>query len=204
MGLLVRGYVPLLLGLVTEHLHSPSAIQVHAIAVLEQLCVALADEFEPLLAPLMPKLLSILHTDTSDGRRPTLRALRALETFDMNLQSQLHLVVPAVLRLCEQHDAPPRPRQRAISLFGRLCCRLDLREYASQLVHGMLRVLRGASPAAEARVMGSLCALMAATACEFAVLAPTVRAQLRQLRIAHPLFETIAPPLINICPALRR
>ena len=56
--------------------------QVHAISVLEQLCLALSDEFEPHLPALLPRLLAILHTDRSSRRRPTLRVLHALAVFD--------------------------------------------------------------------------------------------------------------------------
>ncbi|MGB1906705.1 MAG: hypothetical protein ACPHN3_05205, partial [Spongiibacter sp.] len=117
----------------------------HCITLLERICLALGDEFQPHLAPLMPTLLSMLADDRTEQRVPTRKVLHALEVFDQHLQDHVHLVVPSVLRLCEQHDAPAHTRMRAVGLVGRLCLRLDLREYASPLVHGMVRVLRNAT-----------------------------------------------------------
>lgn len=144
MDLHVRGYVPALLALVCEHLHSPSGVGVHCISVLEQLCVALCDEFQQYLPPLMPQLLAIMHKDRTEQRLQTMKVLNAIKVFDQNMQDHLHLVVPAVLRLCEQHGTPSHVRQRAVSLVGWLCARLDLREYLSQLMHAMIQVLREA------------------------------------------------------------
>ena len=195
IGLHVRGYVPAVLALAQEHLHLPSSIQVHCIAVLEQLCLALCDEFQRHLASLMPKLLAILHSDCTERRRPTLKVLHALGVFDQNLQEHLHLVVPAVLRLCEQHDAPRRARSRAVRLFGWLCSRLDLREYASQLLHGLMRVLRGAAEEERNHVLATLCALLSSLGADFAVFAPPVVAELKELQISHALFDELVVPL---------
>jgi len=200
IGLHVRGYVPAVLALAQEHLHLPSSIQVHCIAVLEQLCLALCDEFQRHLATLMPKLLAILHSDCTERRRPTLKVLHALGVFDQNLQEHLHLVVPAVLRLCEQHDAPRHARSRAVRLFGRLCSRLDLREYASQLLHGLMRVLRGAADEERNHVLATLCALLSSLGADFAVFAPPVVAELKELQISHALFDELVVPLCRPAP----
>ena len=200
MGLHVRAYVPAVLALAQEHLHSQSSIQVHCISVLEQLCLALCDEFQHHLGGLMPKLLAILHSDRNERRLPTLKVLHALEVFDQNLQDHLYLVVPAVLRLCEQHDAPRRVRTRAVWLFGRLCSRLDLREYSSQLLHGLMRVLRTVGEEERARVLSTLCALLSSLGADFAVFAPPIVAELKELRIRHALFDRLVAPLCRSAP----
>ena len=97
----------------------------------------------------MPQLLAILHADRSELRLPSHRVLHALDTFGYSLQPRLYLVVPAVLRLCEHADAPPRARRHAVRLLGRLCARLDLRDFASRLVHSLSRVLAASAHVAE-------------------------------------------------------
>ena len=137
IGIHVRTYVPMLLDLARSHLylsHGTYRSRMHCLSLLEQLCLALTDEFAQHLPPLMPKLLAILHDDRTEQRLPSLKVLHALEVFDGHLQDHLHLVLPAVLRLCEQHDAP-HARLRSVWLLGRLCQRLG--EQASQLVHGI-------------------------------------------------------------------
>ena len=149
VGQHVRVYLPSLLALAREHLRAPSRIQIHCIQLVEQLAIALNDEFREHLSPLIPQLLAILHADRSEGRLPSRRVLHALDTFGRNLQPRLYLVVPAVLRLCEHAEAPPRARRHAVRLLGRLCARLDLRDFASRLVHSLSRVLAASAHVAE-------------------------------------------------------
>ena len=143
----------------------------------------------------MPKLLAILHEDRSERRLPTLKVLHALEVFDLHLQDHLHLVIPTLLRLCELHDAPAHARMRCVWLVGRLGERLDHREWASQLVHGMIRVLRLANPEERPRVMASLVTVLRSLGPGFAVFAGPVQAELKRLRVSSAAFEELVAPL---------
>ena len=105
-GLHLRGYIGPLIALAREHLDSHSTIQMHCISVLEHLCAAMGEEFQQHLAPLIPKLLSILLSDRTDSRQPTLNVLHALEVFEQNLQGHLHLVIPAVRAKAFTHVQP--------------------------------------------------------------------------------------------------
>lgn len=114
ISLHVRRYLPPLLALVQEHLRSPGLLQMHTIALVEALSRVLNDEFRPHLSSLLPSLLAILPSDSSDGKRPTLRLLSALRVFSHNMGGQMHMVIPAVLRVCEQastHHANGRVRR---------------------------------------------------------------------------------------------
>ena len=68
------------------------------LALIEEISLALKDEFKVYLSELMPHFLAILHTDRTDGRRPTLKVLHALETFGLNLDDYLYLVIPPLMR----------------------------------------------------------------------------------------------------------
>ena len=196
MGLHVRSYLPRLLQLARENLHSSSvSLLIHTLGLIEQLCLALCDEFGPHLPPLVPILLMILQEDRTEKRTPSLKVLHALGIFDQHLHEHLHLIVPALLRLCEQHDAPTHVRMRAVWLFGRLCKRLDLREYASQLVHGMMRVLRNARQPEQAHVVSTLTLLLHSLGPDFAVFASPVAAELSAMRVTHASFGALVAPL---------
>lgn len=136
----IRGYLPSLLALVQEQLRCHGPIQMHCISVVEELSKVLNDEFCDQLVALMPLLLSILHTDSSEKRLPTLRLLQSLKVFQHNMVSQLHIVVPAVLRVCEQVDTIPSVRGEALALLLQLCTSLDVGVFASRIVHSLVRV----------------------------------------------------------------
>ena len=197
-GLHVRAYLPPLLSLSKEHLHSSSVpLQIHCLGMIEQLCLALNDEFEAHLPPLIPLLLVIVSDDRTEKRIPTLKVLHALETFDQHLQEHLHLIVPSILRLCEQHDAPVHARMRGVWLFGRVCQRLDLRLYASQLVHGMMRVLRNSRQNTEQTLITTTLTLILRSLGPdlMAVFANPIAAGLRSMRIHHESFDALIAPL---------
>ena len=198
IGIHVRTYVPMLLDLARSHLylsHGTYRSRMHCLSLLEQLCLALTDEFAQHLPPLMPKLLAILHDDRTEQRLPSLKVLHALEVFDGHLQDHLHLVLPAVLRLCEQHDAPAHARLRSVWLLGRLCQRLETREWASQLVHGIVRVLRAAQLGEQPRVMATLVAVLRSLGPGFAVFACPVQAELKRMHVVYGPFEELIAPL---------
>jgi serine/threonine-protein kinase mTOR len=89
---------------------------------------ALNDEFKVYLPNLIPQVLGVLHSDRSPKRQYVLicwnviriaiyvnhraaqKVLHALEIFGNNLDDYLHLVIPAVVRLFEQADAPAQVR----------------------------------------------------------------------------------------------
>ena len=152
LGLLSRPYVPPLLELVLAHLPGPHAsIQAHCICLVEALCEALRAELTPHLEALLPRMLSILRTDRSDTRMPTLRVLHALGAMATSLGDAAPPVVGELLWLAQQRDAPMRPRRRAIKLLRLLFARLPLREHAAHTAHVMLALLGAADDAAELR-----------------------------------------------------
>ncbi|KAL1495778.1 hypothetical protein AB1Y20_016640 [Prymnesium parvum] len=186
----VRKYVPSLLALVQEHLRSPGLIQIHCIAVVEQLSSVLNDEFRGHLVALMPMLLSILHADSSDRRLPTLKLLRALRVFSHNMAAQLHMVLPAVLRICEQVDTMARVRTEALQLLHRVCTTLDVSVFGSRIVHGLVRVHAIAQePDDRALALQILRELVRRVHADFAVFLPLLGA-LQQ----HAPFESALQP----------
>ena len=73
--------------------------------------VALGDEFKVYLTDLIPLLLNVLHTDKEEKRGRTLKVLRALQSFGSNLEDHLFLVIPPLMKLCEQQELNVRVRR---------------------------------------------------------------------------------------------
>ena len=113
------------------------------VKLVEEISRVLADEFKIYLPDLIPPLLNVLATDRSEGRPAALRVLRALEALGSNLDDYLYLVVPAVVRLAEQAEAPLNVRQAALATLAKLCRRLNVADYAARIVHPLMRILSG-------------------------------------------------------------
>jgi FKBP12-rapamycin complex-associated protein len=86
-------------------------------------------------------MLKVLHTDTSQRRQATRKVLHALEVFETNLEDYLHLVIPAIVNLFEQEDPEMDIHKLAIQTLGRLCTPLDFTDYASRIIHPIVRLL---------------------------------------------------------------
>jgi len=194
----VRRYSPSLLALVQEHLRSVGAIQVHCIVLIEQLSIALNDEFRGHLLALMPSILGILYTDCTDKRLPSLKLLHALLAFRRHLTGQLHLILPAILRVCEQ-DAQARVRSKALHFLRRICSEVDVREYASRIVHGVVRLHGVAQVDDQVAAMDILCTLIQRMKLDIVVFVPLISAV--HTKHPQPEFEILVLRLL-VCQPL--
>jgi len=140
----IRAYLEDIIALIREYWHGPLLVPI--VRLVEEVSRALADEFKTHLPALIPSLLNVLSSDRSDQRAAAMRVLRALEALGSNLDDYLYLVVPAVVRLAEQADAPLNVRQNALSTLARLCRRLNVADYAARIVHPLARILAGTWP----------------------------------------------------------
>ena len=116
---------------------------------MRRLCIACATSSSR-SCPRSSLLLGLLHADASADRRPTLAALKTLETFGQLLDAHEYAVIPALLRLSETAAAPVTVRVAAVALIGRLTATLQLRRPASRIVQTLRRLIEeGGSTAAE-------------------------------------------------------
>ena len=204
--------------------------QVLALSLVRRLCIALRDEFEPQLPSLVPLLLGLLHADASADRRPTLAALKTLETFGQLLDAHEYAVIPALLRLSETAAAPVTVRVAAVALIGRLTATLQLRRPASRIVQTLRRLIEeGGSTAAEKvspvkslsgnasgrrspnhengagadlrlASLDALCCVADAIGDAFAVFVPSLSALLTRLGVHHPRYLELVGSLEPLLP----
>jgi hypothetical protein len=195
----IRQYLDDIFALVHEHWYTPLLPQI--ITLVEEISLALNDEFKSYLPDLIPQLLNVLHTDRTGERVPTIKVLKALEVFGTNLDDYLHLVVPAVVRLLEQVDIPAGARLRAIETLGRLCRKLHIADYASRIVHPLSRVL-GDPTLAEFhdQVMETLCALVCQLGPDFAIFIAMLAKVLQKQRIVNQRYEALVAKVLKLQP----
>ena len=117
--------------------------------LLNEISVAVKDEFKAFLRPLVPRLIEVLHNDRSENKDHTLRILNALRVFASNgsLEDYLYVIIPELIRLGETPELPTDVRRAAVQTITHLSRNHDLTDYASRLVHPFSRVLAAASSA---------------------------------------------------------
>ncbi|XP_019183667.1 PREDICTED: serine/threonine-protein kinase TOR isoform X1 [Ipomoea nil] len=194
----VRKYLPEMLSLISElwsSFCSPTASRpVHISAILhlvEQLCLALNDEFRKFLPEILPSCIQFL----SDAERfnkyeyiPNI--LHTLEVFGGTLDEHMHLLLPALIRLFKV-DASVEVRRGAIKTLMRLIPRVQVIGHISALVHHLKLVLDGNKEELRRDAVDALCCLAHALGEDFTIFIPSIHKLLVKHRLQHKEFEEI-------------
>ncbi|KAG5526253.1 hypothetical protein RHGRI_032514 [Rhododendron griersonianum] len=194
----IRKYLPELLLLISELWSSftlPAANRpVHGYPVLhlvEQLCLALNDEFRTKLPDILPCCIQVL----SDAERCNdytyvLDILHTLEVFGGTLDEHMHLLLPALIRLFRV-DASVDIRRASIKTLTRLIPRVQVTGHISALVHHLKLVLDGKSDELRKDAVDALCCLAYALGEDFTIFIPSIHKLLLKYRLRHKEFEEI-------------
>lgn len=194
----IRKYLPDLLALISELWSSftlPAANRsVHGLPVLhlvEQLCVALNDEFRTYLPAILPCCIQVL-SDAEKRNDYTYvpDMLHTLEVFGGTLDEHMHLLLPALIRLFKL-DASEDIRRASIKTLTRLIPRVQVTGHISSLVHHLKLVLDGKNDELRKDAVDALCCLAHALGQDFAIFIPSIHKLLLKHRLRHKEFEEI-------------
>ncbi|XP_054777757.1 serine/threonine-protein kinase TOR isoform X2 [Prosopis cineraria] len=194
----IRKYLQELLSLISElwssFTHPAPARPSRGYPVLhlvEQLCLALNDEFRTYLPVILPGCIQVL----SDAERCNdytyvLDILHTLEVFGGTLDEHMHLLLPALVRLFKV-DASVDTRRAAIKTLTRLIPRVQVTGHISSLVHHLKLVLDGKNDELRKDAIDALCCLAHALGEDFTLFVPSIHKLLLKYRIRHKEFEEI-------------
>lgn len=195
----IRKYLPDLLSLVSELWSSSFSLPATnrpvqgspILHLVEQLCLALNDEFRTYLPAILPCCIQVL----SDAERcndyshvPDI--LHTLEVFGGTLDEHMHLLLPALIRLFKV-DASVDVRRRAINTLTKLIPRVQVSGHVSSLVHHLNLVLDGNNDELRRDTADSLCCLAHALGEDFTIFIPSIRKILLKHHLRHGDFEEI-------------
>jgi FKBP12-rapamycin complex-associated protein len=186
----IRPYLPQTFALVHEFWNQ-TALQPQMLTMIEEITIALKDEFKTYIPDLIPKLLGILNMSFVHRSPVTcLKVLRVLELFDANLEQYLHITIPAIVKLAEQPDAKMEVRVGAIMWIRQMSRKLDFTEFASRLIHPLARMLDTGVEALRVPTMKALCALMHALGRKFIMYEPMLAKVIARRKIIYVPYET--------------
>uniref|UniRef100_A0A6N2LXY0 Serine/threonine-protein kinase TOR n=1 Tax=Salix viminalis TaxID=40686 RepID=A0A6N2LXY0_SALVM len=194
----IRKYLPELLSLISELWSSfslPATIRpprgFPVLHLVEQLCLALNDEFRKHLPVILPSCIQVL----SDAERCNdytyvLDILHTLEVFGGTLDEHMHLLLPALIRLFKV-DASVDIRRAAIKTLTRLIPCVQVTGHISALVHHLKLVLDGKNDELRKDAVDALCCLAHALGEDFTIFIPSIHKLLLKHRLRHKEFEEI-------------
>ncbi|KAJ3547494.1 hypothetical protein NM688_g5399 [Phlebia brevispora] len=194
----VRNHMPDIFKLVTE-LWDNTSLQLPLVSLVEALGKALDSEFKPFLPTTLPLLLKVFDGEMNDKTANTqIKIFDAFLTFGANIEEYLQLVIPVVVRTYERADGPVALRKKAIQTIEGLTRRVNFSDYASRIIHPLVRVLGQGSNELRQAVMDTLCALVIQLGSDFAIFVPTVnKALLRIKPFTHAKYESLVSKLLN-------
>ena len=157
----------------------PSLLQ-----LVEELALAVRDEFKDHLGELIPQMMAVLDNDTSAGHRNSVRILKSIITFSTNgsLEEYLYVIIPELLRLPEQNELPLSVRSCALRTILHLSRSHDISEYASRLLHSFSRLLATPAYSLHSTVVAVICVVVNQLGSAFAIFEPMVTKSIESFR----------------------
>ncbi|KAK0553866.1 phosphatidylinositol kinase- protein kinase tor1 [Tilletia horrida] len=193
----IRNYLPQIFALIKDKWTATPNAQGPIVTLVQALARALEGEFKAFLPQLLPNMLQSLETD-AQRREPTMR--RILETFGVlgaNLEEYLQLVLPAIIKLLEQNDAPVRLRIAAAQTLGTLARRLNICDHASKVIQPLLRCLKSGPPELRNTIMDTLTIIGVQLGGSFIIFIPAINKVTFQQRIQHWRYERLVTKALN-------
>eukprot|EP01119_Soliformovum_irregulare_P019909 TRINITY_DN6394_c0_g1_i1.p1 TRINITY_DN6394_c0_g1~~TRINITY_DN6394_c0_g1_i1.p1 ORF type:complete len:1896 (-),score=591.61 TRINITY_DN6394_c0_g1_i1:8-5695(-) len=193
----IRDYLPDIFNLIDDYWNTPNVINV--ITLIEGVAVALSDEFKPHIAPIIKKFLVVLSTDTTATKEPTMKVLHALEIFGTGMDDYLHLVIPAILKLCEFQENRKRVRILALKTISGICHRFSVSSYASRIIHPLARILDNPSSLNEIiqEVMRTLCVLVRQMGEEYVMFMPMISKGIARHHVTYPEYDQLVATILQ-------
>ncbi|XP_071445181.1 serine/threonine-protein kinase mTOR [Hetaerina americana] len=203
----IRNYLDDIFELIKEFWTINSPMQGTIILLVEHIAVALGAEFKIYLPQLMPQMLRVLTHDTSKDRNVTIKLLSALQKFGNNLDDYLHLILPPVVRLFDSSEVPLAVCRAALETVDRLAdgegaggrggSGLDFSDFASRVIHPLVRTLDTCPPELRPVAMDTLCALVLQLGRRYQIFVPLVHRVLTRHRIAHQRYEVLCAKIVT-------
>lgn len=189
----IRNYLDVIFELIKESWSAPNpmpTLQITLINLVEQIVVAPEGEFRVYLPRLIPHALKVFQSDRSPKCMVTERLLKALQQFGNNLDDCLYLILPSIVECFSAADKPMVVRKTALETIHILSENLDLTEYASKIIHPLVRVL-DTEPQLTSAAMDTLCAVAHQLGSTYQIFIPIVQKVLKKHKISHTRYDII-------------
>lgn len=190
----IRDYLPEIFQLIEKYWPSPNLAQI--VLLVEEISLALNDEFKVYLPDLIPHMLAVLRERSNT--KAIEKILKALEVIGTNLDDYLHLLIPAVVKLFEKPDTPMNLRTASIKTVCSLCRKLNFSDYSSRIIHPLARILDNPlNPGLREDALETLCALIYQLGPDYVIYIPMVNRVLARQKIQSGKYEGLISHLLK-------
>ncbi|CAL9083464.1 unnamed protein product [Musa textilis] len=208
----IRKYLPELFSLISELWASSFALPASnrpvqgspVLHLVEQLCLALNDEFRTYLSIILPCCIQVLNdAERCNDFSYVTDILHTVEVFGGTLDERMHLLLPSLIRLFKV-EASVDVRCRAINTVTKLIPRVQVSGHVSSLVHHLILVLDGNNDELRRDAADALCCLAYALGEDFTKYIRMIDKLLSKHHLRHRDFDEIKrrlkrrePPILD-------
>ncbi|MEQ2229177.1 hypothetical protein ILYODFUR_016271 [Ilyodon furcidens] len=125
-----------------------------------------------------------------EGTLFTSMLLNAIQLFGANLDDYLHLLLPPIVKLFDAPDVPLQARKVALETLDRLTESLDFTDYASRIIHPIVRTL-DSTPELRSTAMDTLSSLVFQLGKKYQIFIPMVNKVMLKHRINHQRYDIL-------------
>lgn len=172
-------------------------LQEELLLLIEQISIAMSDEFKVYLTDLIPLLLNVIHTDKSKNRIPTVKVLHTFEAFGSNLEDHLFLIISPLMRLCEQQDLLVSVRRECIRCITRLCRSVNFSAYSSRIIHPLTRIIDENDEELRHQASLALCALLVQMGSDYAIFITNIDQILKKRKFVNQSYRKLVDKLVT-------
>lgn len=193
----IQGFVKEILDMCKD-LWPNQFLHLSIVAVIETLCKVLDAGFKPHIPAVLPLMLSVAPGASPDKRQlAEIKIFNTFLTFGSNVEEYMHLLLPVLLEAVERADGTPILKKAALTTIAGLARRVNLSDYASRIIHPLIRVLPSAPNDVREAIRDTMCTLVFQLGADFAVFVPMVKKCLLSNRIQWPKYESLIARLLN-------
>ncbi|KAJ3291491.1 phosphatidylinositol kinase- protein kinase tor1 [Rhizoclosmatium sp. JEL0117] len=197
VGQHIRTYINTILDLIRDFWLPMPNVQYAILSLMESLAVVFGIEFKTYLATLLPLILQVFETDSSETKFVTQKAFHSFYVFGDALHDYLYLVIPAHLKLLDLHNVNIELKRSVIRSLGKLSRRLALNQHGSKIIFSLVRILDDESQVQLREATLETIAFMAFTMKHsFTIFLPQIKQVMSKHNIRYPLLEKISAKII--------
>ncbi|XP_065891468.1 serine/threonine-protein kinase mTOR-like isoform X2 [Dysidea avara] len=191
-----RKYMPDILNTVREFWSPNNPLQSTIISLIEQIVVAMGEELKVYLPPMVQPVLRVFMQDQSERKIVTQKMLNALQMCGASLDDYLHLLVPPIVKVFEDSNNHVDVRRTAMETIDRLTDTLDFSDFASQVIHAIVRVL-DSSVDLRQTAMNTLCCLIVQLGSRYIIFIPMVKKVIQKNKIGNTQYDLLIGKLLQ-------
>lgn len=123
------------------------------------------------LSTLLPEMLAVLKSDTSERYILTQKVLSSFVVFGLVLEEYLHLVVPVLVGLFSHPDHVVV--KTSVEVIGSLCAQVNFRDHSSRILLPLARLF-GSGLGVESAALNTVIALASQMGLDFKLFIPLI------------------------------